>query len=386
MTIKKLNNLDFSAVEQLLAIIPGHVYWKDCNGLYRGCNDAQAKSLGLTRGKEVIGKTDFELPWDQEDAKKFRENDLKVIHQKTPTIVEENATVDGKPAIVISHKIPLFDNREKVIGILGISLDITTQKENEKLIKENQIAEEKFQIMQLFAATIAHELRTPFAGIGATANGIKHHLSDLVDGYNKAKNANLPVNFIPNFQLEALSSGLETIAEEIQFANTIVDMILIKAKYMQNLELENLDICSINTCIHEAIRRYPMVQAERDIIHLDTPQDFHFKGKELFTIHILFNLIKNALYYIKAARKGDIRIKTEIGDTFNTLYFTDTGKGISSDILPHIFDRFFTNTYHGTGVGLAFCKMVMQAYGGEISCDSIEGQYTKFTLRFKPIS
>lgn len=60
----------------------------------------------------------------------------------------------------------------------------------------------------------------------------------------------------------------------------------------------------------------------------------------------------------------------------------DTGKGISKDILPHVFDRFFTRTQHGAGVGLAFCKMVMHSFGGDIRCQSEEGKHTLFSLSF----
>ena len=110
--------------------------------------------------------------------------------------------------------------------------------------------------------------------------------------------------------------------------------------------------------------------------------DFSFKGDELLMIHLLFNLLKNALYYIKVAGKGDIHIWCDQNEKHNILHFKDTGQGIAKKDLPHIFERFFTKTPHGTGIGLAFCKMVMNSLGGDITCSSHEKEFAEFTLLF----
>jgi signal transduction histidine kinase len=56
-----------------------------------------------------------------------------------------------------------------------------------------------------------------------------------------------------------------------------------------------------------------------------------------------------------------------------------------SEVLKHIFDRFFTRTHHGSGIGLTFCKMAMEAFGGDITCESVEGDYTLFVLTFSSL-
>jgi signal transduction histidine kinase len=101
----------------------------------------------------------------------------------------------------------------------------------------------------------------------------------------------------------------------------------------------------------------------------------------------LFNLFKNALHAIAIAGKGEIFISIEpanpsSGKKHNQLIFKDTGPGISPDNLRHIFDRFYTKTEHGTGIGLAFCQSVMQRLGGQITCTSRQGEHTTFTLSF----
>jgi signal transduction histidine kinase len=70
----------------------------------------------------------------------------------------------------------------------------------------------------------------------------------------------------------------------------------------------------------------------------------------------------------------------------NRLYFRDNGKGISPEILPRIFDKFFTSSKAGTGVGLAFCKLVMEGMNGTIECESNPEEYTLFKLSFPKIN
>jgi signal transduction histidine kinase len=95
-------------------------------------------------------------------------------------------------------------------------------------------------------------------------------------------------------------------------------------------------------------------------------------------------LLKNAFKIIYEEGKGKITISFKQTQENNQLIFTDTAKGISKDLLPTIFDIFVTQdqTHKGAGLGLAFCKMVMQAYGGKITCKSQKGKYTTFILSF----
>jgi signal transduction histidine kinase len=69
------------------------------------------------------------------------------------------------------------------------------------------------------------------------------------------------------------------------------------------------------------------------------------------------------------------------------LRVTDTGPGIPDDVLPHVFDPFYTtrNSGGGTGMGLAFCRRVITAFGGQIQCESQAGRYTRFSMEFPTV-
>lgn len=239
----------------------------------------------------------------------------------------------------------------------------------------------KLQAMRALGASLAHELRTPLAAINACAGGIREYLPDLISTYELAKKSQLPIPTIRNIQFETLRTSVEGIEAETNFANSIIRMLLVRAEEPE-IKISELKVCSIKSCVEEALLRYPFISNEKNLVHCVIEKDFYFKGKELLTIHILFNLLRNAIYYVKAAGKGDIRIWVKQDSQYNFLYFRDTGKGISAKNLPRIFDRFFSKTPHGSGVGLAFCKTVMRAYGGDIICKSVEGEYTEFILSF----
>ncbi|MBX9696980.1 MAG: HAMP domain-containing histidine kinase [Alphaproteobacteria bacterium] len=134
--------------------------------------------------------------------------------------------------------------------------------------------------------------------------------------------------------------------------------------------------------MEEALTEYPFKGADRSMVKTQLDVDFEFKGDALLVKHVFLNLLKNSIYYVKAADKGEITIRTYIADGIPTLSFKDTGTGIAADILPHIFDKFYSKTKYGTGIGLAFSRSVMKSLEGDITCRSIHGEYTEFILSF----
>jgi len=74
------------------------------------------------------------------------------------------------------------------------------------------------------------------------------------------------------------------------------------------------------------------------------------------------------------ASKGEIFISLESDEQHNYLHFKDTAKGMPPEEAVRVFDQFYTNAQGGTGLGLSFCQVVMQSYGGDISCTAQEGK------------
>jgi signal transduction histidine kinase len=147
---------------------------------------------------------------------------------------------------------------------------------------------------------------------------------------------------------------------------------------------ESFKICFMAKDIKEALERYPFKIGERELITVEGDKGFKYRGNSTLTMHILYNLIRNSLRVIENAGKGKITIKLESGGKFNRLIFRDTASGIKKDFLSKIFKLFESKMtgQGGTGVGLAYCKEIMLSYGGDIACNSAEGEYAEFALSF----
>ncbi len=367
-------------LEHIVANMPDHVFWKDCDGRFLGCNKIQANTLGFSSPREVIGKTAYETTTkDQADA--IVKTDDEIMRSGKAITKEEPLVLDnGKKFIFLSKKVPLRDRQDNIVGILGISFDITAEKEAEQLRLEKKAIEERLGAMRLVSASMAHELRTPLRAISAGIMGIQQCLPSLIEAYKRAKAAELSRPEINPMDFNSLGSVFSSIQTETRAAFNIVDMLLVKAD-LSRITTTEFEICSIKHCLEESIERYSFNANEKDLIHWQQA-DFEFNGDELLMVHVFFNLFKNAFYYLKAAGKGDIQIWCEQDSKFNYLYFKDTGTGINKQDLAKVFDRFFSKTKHGTGIGLAFCKLVMESVGGDIVCRSTEGEFTEFKLSF----
>ncbi|MBK7630260.1 MAG: PAS domain S-box protein [Ignavibacteriales bacterium] len=131
-------------LQNILAQFPGIVFWKDVNSIYLGCNQAFAAGAGLNSPAEIIGKTDFDLPWADTEAEYYRDDDKDVIvNTKTKRhIIEKQHQASGKITWFDTNKVPIKDNNGKVIGVLGISIDITERINTEKALHSS---EEKFR-------------------------------------------------------------------------------------------------------------------------------------------------------------------------------------------------------------------------------------------------
>jgi two-component system aerobic respiration control sensor histidine kinase ArcB len=116
-------------LEKIIAAMPENFYWMNKEGFYLGCNDNQAKSIGLDSRKDIIGKRNVDLPGflipevlDPVNKKIMTEG--KAISLEEPALLR-----DGTKAIFISSKVPTYDDRGEISGMVGISVDITKAKQ-----------------------------------------------------------------------------------------------------------------------------------------------------------------------------------------------------------------------------------------------------------------
>jgi PAS domain S-box-containing protein len=131
----------------LLDCIPDLIFFKNLKGVYVGCNAAFAEHIGLLPN-EIVGKTDYEL-YPQEEADFFRSNDRIMLQAMAPRRNEEWISYpDGRRVLLDTLKAPYRDFDGNIIGIIGVSRDITGQKlvENE-LRRRESVLQRVFEIL-----------------------------------------------------------------------------------------------------------------------------------------------------------------------------------------------------------------------------------------------
>jgi len=131
-------------LQTVMNTIPQYVFWKDFDSVYLGCNENFALVAGVDSPDNIVGKTDFDLAWRDVEAELFRALDKEVIRTNQPQInvVCPQRQADDRNAWIEINVVPLHDDDEKVIGVLGTYHDIT-----EKRIAEDNLtrSEEKYR-------------------------------------------------------------------------------------------------------------------------------------------------------------------------------------------------------------------------------------------------
>jgi signal transduction histidine kinase len=226
------------------------------------------------------------------------------------------------------------------------------------------------------AATIAHEMRTPLASIRSQTRMLSRCLPELIAGYQPQHKGALGAR-----QLEYLGEVARSIDAEVSRSNFIVDMLLASARDGA-MQRETFAVHSVAECVDEAMACYPFSGAERSQVRVTISNAFDFYGSDVLLMFVLYNLLKNALQALQLNGRGTVDLECYSRGMQNWLVVTDTGHGIAPDVLPHVFEPFYTTRRSGcgTGMGLAFCKRVVTAFGGEITCESEPGRYTRVSI------
>jgi len=133
VALQKAKDLLQSVVEN----VPARVFWKDRDSRYLGCNTQFAKDAGHSSPDELTGKSDFEMGW-KDQAEMYRADDKAVMVSGNPRLdfEEPQTTPDGSTIWIRTSKVPLRDENNEVIGVLGVYADITARKQAEEQVRK----------------------------------------------------------------------------------------------------------------------------------------------------------------------------------------------------------------------------------------------------------
>ncbi len=128
-----------ATLNMILDTVPQSIFWKDVDGRYLGCNRLFAVAAGMKHPADILGKTDYDLPWTTEDAEAYRADDRDVLVSNTPkrNIVESLLQADGSRIWIETTKLPLADETGRPFAVLGVYSDITSRKKADEALKDN---------------------------------------------------------------------------------------------------------------------------------------------------------------------------------------------------------------------------------------------------------
>ena len=143
---------------------------------------------------------------------------------------------------------------------------------------------------------------------------------------------------------------------------------------------------SAEQCLRKALDEYAYDSPQaRDHVRLHVEEDFQFRGNVTALELVLFNLLKNSLYYLPSHPHMWVNVTVTATPT-PSIVVRDTGPGIPALSVPRLFEEFQTHgKADGTGLGLAFCRRILREWGGDIQCRSEQGEFTEFTLSFAAV-
>ena len=344
-------------------------YYKDRQSKVLGGNQAWIRSRDAKSIEDLIGKTDIDLHPAPMGQQLYDNEQRKMADGEVTRIRERHILKDGRIEYVESVKCPMRNEKGEVIGLAGISRNITEQVENEKrLIESQQEAEAANKAKSAFLAMMSHEIRTPMNGvIGAASLLLGTELSSLQEEFVHT--------------IEISGENLLTII------NDILDYSKIESG---KIELEKTAF-NLRECIEDAFDLFMQPAAKKNVellyyVEPEVPKTF--LGDTTRLRQVVVNLLGNA---IKFTENGEVTLKINCQtiDEIKRRYLLqfaihDTGIGIAEEHKDRLFQAFTqadassTRKYGGTGLGLTISRKLTELMGGKIWFESEAGKGSTF--------
>lgn len=331
------------AAEKIIETMPDSFILTDSSGQILRTNSALTDLLGY-KENELTGKK-LEALLDGKSNPELIPSlgELEIKNQETQIITKSGST---KP---VSVSASFIKNRKgKKIGATIVIHDLTRQKQDAEKIIKNQ----RFATIGELAGMVGHDLRNPLNSMQAAAY------------YIKKKNFS---------QMDSTSQEMVQILQSsIQYSNKIIDDLL---DYSRELTLELSEV-AISQLVHNALL---MVEVPPNIQVVNLTQDIPVVTVDKVKIsRVIVNLVKNS--FDAMPEGGKLTITSRQTDNNLEVNFTDTGMGMTKEILDKLWKPLFTTKAKGMGFGLPICKRILEAHSGKIYATSIDGKGSTFAI------
>src|SRR5919199_1579570 len=281
---------------------------------------------------------------------------------------------DGSLIWILSCTSPIFDDNGAFSGILAMVTDVSDRKrvelEQEQLLEREQAArvqaETANRMKDEFLAVLSHELRSPLNPILGWAKLLRSR----------------------KLNESTTARALETIERNALVQSELIEDLLDVSGIIQGKLSLNISSVNLASTIESAIETVRLA-AEANSIQLYLKIDSTVgmvKGDSGRLQQIIWNLLANAVKFTPEG--GRVEVRLERVGTVAQITVSDTGKGISPDFLPFVFDYFrqadgaTTRKFGGLGLGLAIVRHLTELHGGTVTAQSLgEGQGATFIVR-----
>jgi len=366
--------LELICVSNLLSATGERVYFKDLQSRFLLVSAGWIAAYAPGRADyELIGKTDFDVFSGQHASAAFRD-EQQVIRTGEPIVGKvEMETYGGRADTWVSTtKMPLRDERGRIIGTFGISRDVTAQIRAEntlanqalQLRAQNESLRELDRLKDEFIGLVSHELRTPLTSIIGYVEMLRE---EGMSGPNADHCAEV---------IERNAERLLRLVGDLLFLSRI-------QSGKMAMEFRSADLADIAACTVEELR--PEAQRKHIDLALSATAIPRLAVDPTRIAQLLGNLLSNAVKFTPDGGRVEVRIGREGGQV--VLAVADTGVGIPAADRERIFERFFRTAIatrqavQGTGLGLTITKAIVEAHHGTIAVDSDEGRGSTFTVR-----
>ena len=221
--------------------------------------------------------------------------------------------------------------------LLFISQIIARDKEKKSAIKEH-LQKEKLTMMQAFGEMIVHEIKTPVSITSMQSNLFKKVLDNLEKDNNTGKKYTMNMeNYI------MFKNATNMLVETSKYGLNTVENLLVSLRGPVKNKVE--EVILIKDIVNASIKEYSTYIPELKNVKVEVNDNFKIKYSFNSLKHVIINLIKNSCIHNGSNVKITIRIEN------NKLFFKDYGSGIKKEIIKRIFDKFYTQSKSGTGIG-----------------------------------